>query len=815
MSIFNLSKIYHFPILLLLLSVSVLKMDAQDLTHGVIKGIMVDEGRLPLPFASIFLKNTTDSTLYKATTSNEKGEFLFAEVKPGSYLIEFKIIGFESLSKDNVKVGISQNQLDLGVIQMSTAAKLLNAVSVTAKTLFIERQADKIVVNLNNGLNAGTSVMEVMDRLPGVQVAPDDQITLNGRGVQIYIDGKLTPLSAEALAGLLKGMSSQNIQKIELIAHPSSKYEAAGSGGIINIVKKRNHKEGLSGNVYGGAGQGKYGKQNGGLNLNLKNETYNLLLNSNYTFNKYFLDNSLITDFYSADQKPIRQSVAQINSLRRNRTFAPNLGADFYLSKKTTLSLSVVESVESFRKDAESFTTDFDAGFLKTGNAGFINLVETKTNNFSSGIHLLHQIDTSGREYTVDADYFRYGNKGLQNNTNSTYNAAGNFLNRSLTLFDQDRVFNAYAVKADYTHPIKGGGKLETGLKFSEVISANSNLLTDLTDISGSADEDRFRYTENINALYGIFSKNNRQFSYQLGLRVESTSGKGTQLQTDEKVDKNYVKIFPSAFLDYRLNDSYSLNLTFNKRIERPTYENLNPLIRILNANNYIQGNPELEPVIAYNGSVSYSYKNALSLAFHYTLSLHDFTTYSSAYGTTGITTTKPVNNQHTQYFALYLTYGKQVTKWWYTSSQASIRQQSFQGSVNGYPYNGPGIPAFYLDSYDSFGLANRFFLDVLYKYSGRNQQRTIITDPNSYVTAGLRKTFSKGSVSFNVSDIFNSFKNRYTQNSVLINQYWDNHYETRIYRLSFNYNFGGKIKKTSTTTGADNEKNRTNAREN
>lgn len=122
---------------------------------------------------------------------------------------------------------------------------------------------------------------------------------------------------------------------------------------------------------------------------------------------------------------------------------------------------------------------------------------------------------------------------------------------------------------------------------------------------------------------------------------------------------------------------------------------------------------------------------------------------------------------------------------------------------------------AFNFDSYDSFGITKKFFLDVLYKYRGKSQERTIINDPNSYLTAGLRKTFKKGSVSVNVTDIFNSFKNGYTQNSILISQAWNNHYESRVYRLNFTYNFGGNIKKTKAGNGADTEQSRTSIKEN
>jgi len=802
-------------LLVILLTLSGFALHGQSFLNGSVKGNIVDEQKLSLPFASVFLRNAGDSVIVKSAMGSESGLFTFNEVRDGSYIVEINMMGFETFRQGGLKVDAAHPRIELRNLQLKPLARMLSGVTISARLPFIERQADKIVVNLNNGINAGSSVMEVMDKLPGVRVDPSDQITLNGSGVQIYIDGKLTPLSASALSSLLKGMSAENIQKIELIAHPSSKYDAAGSGGIINIVRKRNHKEGASGNIYGSLGKGEYGKQSGGVNVNFKDVKYNLLVNTNYSFNKYYLDSRLISDFYTADQLPDRQSDAQINSIRKNRTVAPNVGLDLYLSKKTTLSFSVAQSIESFRKDAGTITEDFNGSGVKTGSSDFLTLVKTRTSNFSSGMHLLHQMDTLGREYTIDADYFRYGNYTDQENSTNLYSAAGEFLNNTKNLLDQDRTFNVYSAKADYTHPFKNGSKLEAGWKSSYVISNNSNQLFNQPDVQDLLSTDRFRYTENINAIYSTYSKTYKKLSYQLGLRGESTWGKGEQLPDREITKRSYFKLFPSAFIDYKFTDKHGLNLTFNKRIERPNYENLNPLIRIVNANNYSQGNPDLQPVIAYHASATYSYQNALFFRLRYHLNLKDFTSFSLPYHNEGVTIIKPVNNSNSQSYGIDLAYNKQIRPWWFTSTSTSLAQQAFKSTPNGYGYNSAGLLALTFDSYNSFEITKKLFIDALYKYSGKSQQRNTTNFENSYLTGGLRKVFKKGSLSINVTDIFNSFTNKYLQNSVQIRQLWDNNYESRVYRLNFTYNFGGNIKKTKTSTASENEKSRTNIKEN
>ena len=225
---------------------------AQDVT-GKVTGEAVDEKYLPLPFVQVSLKRSTDSTLVKTLLADEKGHFAFITGR-GSYFVVLNMMGYGTVFSKVFEITNLHTE-PLGTIQLNLDAKQLSTVSIAAALPFIERRADKLVVNLN-GMGSGAAIMEVMNQLPGVSVTPDDRISLNGKSVQIYIDGKATTLSTEALAGMLKGISSSAIQKVELIAQPSAKYDAAGNGAIINIIRKRNYNAGWNGNIYGGRGKG-------------------------------------------------------------------------------------------------------------------------------------------------------------------------------------------------------------------------------------------------------------------------------------------------------------------------------------------------------------------------------------------------------------------------------------------------------------------------------------------------------------------------------------------------------------------------------
>ncbi|RKR80183.1 outer membrane receptor protein involved in Fe transport [Mucilaginibacter gracilis] len=798
----------------------VLSGNAQSLNKGTLTGKVVDETNLPLPFVSLFLKNCSDSTFYKTGISGNDGTFSFGTINKGCYVLQIKMLGFKSYATPAIAFE-NNTKIDLGVIKLLPATKMLNAVTIKAQTQFIERRADKIVVNLDNGLTAGQSIMEVMDKLPGVTVNPDDQISLNGQGVQIYIDGKATPLSSSALSSLLKGMSSTNIQKIELIAHPSARYDAAGAGGIINIVRKRNHKEGLNGNVYGGAGQGRFGKQNGGLNLNYKNTGYNLFFNADYSHNKYYVDNNLVSDFFDGNHVFTNQNVSAINSIRSNATYTPTLGLDLYLSKKTTLSFSATNGLQVFDRNALSSTNLYTANQAINGSNSFSNLVKTNTNNFSSGMHLLHQLDTLGKEYTIDMDYFIYTNNSNQHNQNTNYDTLGTFTDAQKTLFNQDRRFDVYSAKADYQYPLKNNAHLEFGFKSSYVVSNNSNMLYNIVaDVNtpNLAQNDYFKYSENINALYFTYNKEHKRFSYQLGLRGEGTLGTGQQQQTGQTFDKKYIQLFPSAYFDFKLNANESLNLTLNKRIDRPTYENLNPLLRIINSTTYLQGNPQLQPAILYNASVTNAFKNAFFATINYSISLHDFTFFTSPYnGDKTITTTRPDNNRYTQYASFILAYNRQITPWWFTSTNVNLNEQWFKTTDNDVGVYNKQLLTANFDTYNSFALNKKLSFLLLLKYRGKAQDRNVVNDPYFVATTGLRQALfgSRGWLALNVTDILHTYKIAYVQNSVSVNQYWANANETTAVRLSLSYSFGGKIKKTTSSNGAVDEKQRTSTKEN
>lgn len=799
--IFKSTRFYSYLGLLLC---SLMSAHAQERKNNVF-GAVVNEKNIFIPYAQVSLKNSLDSNTVKTVLADSLGNFGFA-IASGEYLIEVKSMGYRSAYTVTFEV-TAVSSINLGSIALQIEPTQLGVVTVDAKLPFIERRADKVIVNLN-GLGSGAPLMEVMNQLPGVTVDASDLISLNGKSVQIYIDGKVSALSADALSGLLKGISSAAIEKVELISQPSAKYDAAGNGAIINIIRKRSYKGGLDGNVYAGAGKGTYGKANGGVNLNYKGKGYNLLLNLDYNYNKYFYNTDIATNFLGNAGTVVGESISKMKSTRAIANYTPNLGMDFYLSKRTTLSASVKPGFQTSWRDGVAHIEEVDVIAKSKSLSVFSNDVAVYAGNFSTGLRLQHQIDTAGRDLTMDLDYYRYANYNDQNNRTVSFDP----FDDQPSVIAQDRILHVYAFKTDYVQPLGKGRQFEMGMKTSFVFSDNSNDFRE----GASHQNDLFDYQENISALYLTYGATGEKFSYQLGIRGEYTYGQGEEQSGKNSFNKNYFNPFPSVHVDYKLTKNHNLSLGINKRIERPGYESLNPLIRIINSNNLQQGNPALRPVLAYNADLWYGYKNAFYAGVTYSYSVDDFTNITVPVEDV-VVTTLPGNADHAGYFTLQAMYGKQVLPWWYTSSNAILSKRPFKGEFDGILLQTDGRYSISATSYNSFLLHKNFSFLFLFNYRGKSVERNISNEAFAYLTVGVRQQFLKkrASVQLNVMDVFNSYKNKFQQNSGPIQQNWRNHIETRMVKLNLTYSFGGSIRNAKKVNGAEDEKNRSVVREN
>jgi hypothetical protein len=780
----------------------------------VVKGKLTDTKGASLPFAAILLKNTTDSALYKGEITNENGDFNFENVKAGEYFLQVQLTEF---SKMNIPLSVNDNsgEIDLGTISVTESSQELKTVTIAAEKPFIERQVDKTVVNVENSIvHAGSSIMEVMEKLPGVIVDQDGNIKLKGKqGVIIMIDGKPSAMSGQDLANMLKGMPSSNIQKIEIITNPSAKYDAAGNAGIINIVMKRNRMEGFNGSASASYGQGRYAKYSGSLSLNYKKDWYSLFFNYSYSNRKGFNNLMLNRKFYEGDTL---NTVFDTDNyiIFPFETHAPRLGADLYLNKKTTLSLLGSGVVNSFNPSADNHTDILDGSGNRVSSYDFTNQSHDNWYNYSFNTQLKHTFDTTGQEISVDLDYARYWNTTDQLFTTTTKDANDSITATDYLIGEQDGNLDLYSVKADYSKPFGEKAKFEAGLKSSYVSSDKDmgffNLLNDNV-VFDSARSSHFLYAENINAAYLNFSKEFTKFSMQLGLRTEHTGAKGKQVLNSQTFTRNYLQVFPTVFLDYKLNEKHGINLSLGRRIDRPGYEQMNPFKRLIDATTYSEGNPYLLPQLTYNSELTYSYDNMLFVTAGYSLTTDNITDVLIQDAGTRTTVQTVVNLNEFNYYSLNVSFSKRLAKWWTTNTSVLTYYGIYTGTINSFNID-QGTPSVYISANNSFSIVDGLSAELSFNYNHKNLYGVTTMKTNYNLTAGIQKSILKkrGTVTVNMSDILWTAYPSGVTDFGNVNETWKSKRDTRVLNISLSYKFGhGKAAKMRKNTGADDEKSR------
>lgn len=791
-----------------------LSIFAKGFNDQFIKGSLKATDGAAVPFATIALRKSNDSTLVKGELSDDNGAFIFEQVKEGNYYIEVQSIGFEMHVKGDILVEPGKG-VDLGVISLKSTGNTLQTVNVAADKPFIERQIDRTVVNIENSIiQINTSVIEVMEKLPGVLVNQEGVISLKGKqGVIITIDGKPTGLGGQELGNLLRGMPSSSIQKIEIITNPSSKHDAAGNAGIINIVTKKNRKPGFNGSISAGYGQGRYEKYNTAINLSYKNKWYNLFLNYSYAHRKGFNNLRLTRNFYANDTL---NTVFQTNNyiLFPFNTHNPRAGADFTLSKKTSLSLMASGVMNKFSPSADNHTDILNGDMVKVSSYDFRNRSHDTWYNYSLNSQLKHVLDTSGREFTIDLDYAKYVNEADQEFTTTVNDADANFLAQSVLIGDQNADLAIHSIKGDYIHPLSRSSKFETGFKSSYVTGEsdirfyNQTVETMMYDSSRS---NHFLYSEIINAAYLNLSKEFKKLSTQFGVRMEHTNADGVQLITGQAFDRNYVQVFPTIFLDFKVNEKNSVNLNAGRRIDRPGYQQMNPFRRMIDATTYGEGNPYLLPQLTYNTELTYSYANALFATIGYSKTLDNITDMLIQDSEKRITVQTVVNLDEFDYYSANITYSKRLTPWWNTNTSILSFYGLYQGVINNYAIN-QGTPSFYFNTGNSFTIMEGLSMECNFQYSHKNLYGVTLMKENYNLSLGIQKSFlnKKATLTLNVSDLFwRAWPSGVTEFGN-VNETWSSRRDTRVVNVNLSYRFGkGQTARMRRNTGADEEKRR------
>ncbi len=593
---------------------------AQDLG-----GIVKDAEGKPVTNASVSLLNAKDSSVIKLGVTDKDGHYQFKSVKPASYLISVSFVGYKS-KYTSVKETAGKENITVSPITLEKAAADLATVTITARKPMIEVKADKTILNVENNINAvGNDALELLKKSPGVLVDKDDNISLSGKnGVQIFIDGKPSPLTGSDLSNYLKSLQSSQIEAIEIITNPSAKYEAAGNGGIINIRLKKNKSFGTNGSINAGYNLGTYPKYNAGISLNHRNKKINLFGNYNYNDGTY--ENNMYMHREQLDTLFNGHTVMT----NKNKTHGFKAGADYFLNSKHTVGVMVNGNLGNYGFDNISTTP---ISYIPTGVVDRIlvanNTSSSKRDNVNFNANYRFA-DTTGHELNVDGDYGFYHIRSNQLQPNTYYKPDGTtVINQYVYNMIAPTDINIYSLKADYEQNLKKG-RLGLGGKVSYVNSDNDFQRYDVYSSSKVMDTLRsnaFRYTENINALYANYNRQFKGFMIQAGLRVENTVSEGRSngykweseyVRYDSAFNRNYTDLFPSAAVTFNKNPMNQWSVSYSRRIDRPAYQDLNPFEFKLDEYTFQKGNTQLRPQYTNSIAVTNTFKYFLTTTLNY-----------------------------------------------------------------------------------------------------------------------------------------------------------------------------------------------------
>ena len=785
-----------------------------------ISGKVTDHNSKSVDGATVSLLAEKDSSLIKTLVGTASGNFRFDSVKDGNYFVRVTAIGFGNYTSNVVQV--NGKAVNLPVIRLQSASTALKEVSVAAQKDFVEQKIDRTVVNVNALIsNTGANALEVLQKAPGVMVDQDGNITFKGKGgVMVMIDDKPTYLSAANLATYLRSLPSSALDKIELMDNPPAKYDAAGNAGVINIKTKKNTIKGFNASFTTAYGIGFYGRWRESLNLNYRVNKVNIFANLGYNNGQNYRKLELDRDYLHPDGST-NFTFKDISIFRpKNRGYNAKIGADFFVSPKTTWGIVFTGGLYNNDDDSPVYSSFYNVGGGLDSAINTQNISHNKFNNGGINVNYSHKFDTTGTTLTFDVDYIRDVSGSKQTFVNNTLYPDGSLINSQTIANDLPAVINIYAAKADFTKPLKHDGKFEAGVKSSYVSTDNAanyfNVVNGVSTINYD-NTNRFLYKENINAAYVNYNQSFGRFGLQTGLRMENTNGQGHQLGNVRKPDSlfvnHYTNLFPTVYLSYKL-DSAGHNTfvgSYGRRIGRPGYGQLNPFSNIIDKFTQFRGNPFLRPEFTDEYKVGYNYKSLLSvsLLYRHTHDVQGETIYQDGI----IFVSTPGNIGYQKNLDLSVTLNLHPTKWW----TANVNGDLFRNAYKGLLYSGMVNQAgntFAGNANNQFTLGKGWSAELSGFFRTGSVYGQFISIPTGMINSGLQKKImkDKGSIRLNVNDMFKTFSPSGRITSLAnANVTYHNFVDTRVTTLSFTYNFGKAINNPQKrqTGSADSEQGR------
>ena len=738
----------------------------EELTNRL-EGVVIDaDNRIPLEYATITALTISDSSLVTGGITNNDGRFSIP-LNEGNYYIQVKFISYQTV---NLTAQIkNQSTTNIGTIKLYPDTETLKEVIVEGKKDIVQMQLDKRIFNVGeNATNLGSNAADILNNLPSIQVDTEGNVSLRGsENVNILIDGKPSGLVGLGDSQALRQLQANMIESIEVVTNPSARYDAEGSAGIINIILKKENREGINGAFAISIGYPEL--YNASLSCNYRIRKLNLFANYGLRYNRRPGKGNSHDYYFPTDRDTIYYTIRDRDHNRGGISHNIKVGVDWYFDDQHVLTGTLLVQYGDEKNITDNIFLDYNGKndlLIQEVNRNDTELEKEDNLEYS----LNYKQYFKNKDQSLNALFQYRDNAEIEDSDIVELNSV--VTDELLQQFYNDESEVNFMLMLDYVHPFNKESKFEIGYKGTDRTTINNYKVEEYnnyvwSDLNGLSND--FEYNELISASYAIYSKQMNLFSYQAGIRAEYTDIQTNLKTTNQIKSKSYLNIFPSVHVTYEINKGTDLQLSYSKRIHRPRFRHLNPFSSYSDARNLRTGNPDLNPEFTDSFEAGYLKtweKGSVlsSVYYNHTNDVVERLRFIKVIGQDTTNFSTPYNLASRDAYGIEFTITNDITEWWTINSNANIFRAMVSGEAEGQ----------YFES-DTYSWKGRFnskmtlfkFIDFQSNLNYTAPQMTTQGERKSMIIIdfGFSKDVfnKKGTLTFTVQDAFNSRKYRGT----------------------------------------------------
>lgn len=724
--------------------------------------------------------------------SDSSGYYRFENLSPGRYLLTASHAGYLKATSDTITVNAFANNYTHHFI-LTTDSATLQEITIKGKKQPVETDKGKVVFNVQHmATTAGLTAFDALKKLPGVTADQDENILLRGSsGVNVWLDGKMTYLSGKQLSNFLKGISAEDINKIELNLTPSAEYDAAGNTGIINIVPKKNLKKGYAADIRSGISKGKYWMANESISTSHRSKNISLYGSFDFKMPRSF--------WQSSSGNTIREGGESIVLQRENLAsdlplyYSWRAGGEWQMLPRHRLGIDYNGYFDDWKAHNHSTVKSANSNAVPTLRS-FNTFIEPYHYN-ALNLHYRFDIDSTGKKITAETHYVSYRNYSDGVLVTDEYNPDESFAGNNLLRSHQPGFIKIKSAKADADLPFKKI-VIKTGLKYALVANDNQYRFDSLLNgVYAEVDSmsNHFKYKESIAAAYISATEKLNKTSITAGLRWEYTKADGYTVKQDVSNHWKYGKLFPSFSIEQELNERDKITLSISRRINRPAYSQLNPVRWYTDRYFYYSGNPDLVPETAWVFSTAYILQRRYAFTITYNHSNNYINRKLTPDGSA--IKTQAYNLGIMQRLDMMASLPLQVTSFWEMQWMPVVSYMAYPVSqLTGDKTLSKWFAT--LSAQQQLMLPAGIKMDISTQCSSAALRGVYITRSYFYTDIGFKRSFFAGKLDaqLSFSDIFNTNMYSGVSQSDISNYYYKDKPDTRRVGIVLHYHFGSDL---------------------